>query len=145
MATTAVPDLRCEEQTVLAYDYPVLGLFWTMLIFFVFFAWLMLLFRVFVDIFRSHDMGGFAKGLWCVFVLLVPFLGVFVYVIARGHGMTQRDIDQAKQNEEQFRTYVQETAGTSSTADELAKLADLKAKGVITDEEFAQQKATLLG
>ncbi|HKY13371.1 MAG TPA: SHOCT domain-containing protein [Microthrixaceae bacterium] len=130
---------------MLAYDYPILGVFWSMLIFFAFFAWLMLLFRVFSDIFRSHDMGGFAKAMWCIFVLFVPFLGVFVYLIARGHSMTDRDLALAKQSDEQFRAYVQDAAGSASTADELAKLADLKAKGVLTDEEFAQQKAALLG
>jgi hypothetical protein len=130
---------------MLAYDYPLLGFFWSMFIFFLWFAWLILLFRVFADIFRSHDMGGWAKALWSIFVICVPFLGVFVYVIARGHSMTERDIASARQNEAAFRTYVQSAAGTGGgTADELAKLADLKASGVITDAEFAQQKAKLL-
>jgi heme exporter protein D len=130
---------------MLAYDYPLLGVFWTMLWFFLWFAWLFLLFRVFADIFRSDDMGGWAKALWSLFVIFLPFLGVLVYVIARGHKMTERDIAQAQQNEAQFRSYVQEAAGSGGgTADELAKLADLKAKGVLTDDEFAQQKAKLL-
>ena len=130
-----------------AYDYPLLGVFWTMLWFFLWFAWLMLLFRVFADIFRSKDMGGFAKALWSIFVIFVPFLGVLIYVIARGHKMAERDIADAAQSEAAFRSYVQEAAGSGGgggTADELAKLADLKAKGVLTDEEFAQQKAKLL-
>ena len=84
---------------MLAYDYPILGLFWTMFIFFLWFAWLMLLFRVFADIFRSPDMGGGLKALWSIFVILVPFLGVLVYVIVRGHSMTEHDIDQAPQHE----------------------------------------------
>ena len=75
-----------------AYDYPLMGAFWTMLWFFLWIAWIILLFKVFGDIFRSHDMGGWAKALWSIFVILVPFLGVFVDVIARGHGMTQRDV-----------------------------------------------------
>jgi heme exporter protein D len=130
---------------MLAYDYPLLGFFWSMFIFFLWFAWLILLFRVFADIFRSHDMGGWAKALWSIFVICVPFLGVFVYVIVRGHSMTERDIASARQNEAAFRTYVQSAAGTGGgTADELAKLADLKASGVLTDAEFAQQKAKLL-
>ena len=130
-----------------AYDYPLLGVFWTMLWFFLWFAWLMLLFRVFADIFRSKDMGGFAKALWSIFVIFVPFLGVLIYVIARGHKMAERDIADAAQSEAAFRSYVQEAAGSGGgggTADELAKLADLKAKGVLTDDEFAQQKARLL-
>ena len=130
---------------MLAYDYPLLGLFWTMLWFFLWFAWLMLLFRVFADIFRSKDMGGFAKALWSIFVIFLPFLGVLIYVIARGHKMTERDIADAQRNEAAFRSYVQDAAGSGGgTADELAKLADLKAQGVLTEEEFAQQKAKLL-
>jgi len=130
---------------MLAYDYPLMGLFWTMLWFFLWFAWLMLLFRVFADIFRSKDMGGFAKALWSIFVIFLPFLGVLIYVIARGHKMTERDIADAQRNEAAFRSYVQDAAGSGGgTADELAKLADLKAQGVLTEEEFAQQKAKLL-
>ena len=132
---------------MLAYDYPLLGVFWTMLWFFLWFAWLMLLFRVFADIFRSKDMGGWAKALWSIFVIFLPFLGVLIYVIARGHKMAERDIADAAQNEAAFRSYVQDAAGSGGgggTADELAKLADLKAKGVLTDDEFAQQKAKLL-
>ncbi len=130
---------------MLAYDYPLMGLFWTMLWFFLWFAWLMLLFRVFADIFRSKDMGGLAKALWSIFVIFLPFLGVLIYVIARGHKMTERDIADAQRNEAAFRSYVQDAAGSGGgTADELAKLADLKAQGVLTEEEFAQQKAKLL-
>ena len=130
---------------MLAYDYPILGLFWTMFIFFLWFAWLMLLFRVFADIFRTKDMGGFAKALWSIFVILAPFLGVFIYLIVRGRSMAERDLANAQQNEAAFRSYVQDAASSGGgTADELAKLADLKAQGVLTDEEFAQQKAKLL-
>ena len=130
---------------MLAYDYPILGLFWTMLMFFLWFAWLMLLFKVFADIFRSSDMGGFAKALWSIFVIIVPFLGVLVYLIARGHSMTQRDLAQAEQSEAAFRSYVQQAASTGGgTADELTKLADLHARGLLTDAEFSQQKSKLL-
>ena len=82
---------------MLAYDYPLLGLFWTMMIFFLWFAWLWLLFRVFADIFRSKEMGGWGKALWSIFVILVPFLGVFIYVIVNGKAMTERDIASAQQ------------------------------------------------
>ena len=97
---------------------------------FLWIAWIVLLFRVIADIFRSRDMGGWAKALWAIFVVIVPFLGVFVYLIARGHSMTERDIDQAQAQEAAFRSYVQDAAGISGggTADELAKLADLKAR-----------------
>jgi hypothetical protein len=130
---------------MLAYDYPIFGVFWTILWFFLWFAWIMLLFRVFVDIFRSHDMGGLAKALWSIFVIIAPFLGVLIYLIARGNSMANRDMQQAQAQEAAFRSYVQDVATTGGgTADELAKLADLKAKGVITDAEFAQQKSKLL-
>jgi hypothetical protein len=129
---------------MLAYDYPLLGLFWSMFVFFLFFAWLMLLFRVFADIFRNPDMGGGGKALWSIFVILVPFLGVFVYVIAHGRDMTQRDIAAAQESDAQFRAYVQETAGSGSSADEIEKLAGLRDSGVITEQEFAAQKAKLL-
>ena len=128
---------------MLAYDYPILGLFWSMLIFFLFFAWLILLFRVFVDIFRS-DMGGFAKAIWSIFVILVPFLGVFVYVIVHGDGMRSRDIADAKQSEAAFQAYVQQAAGSGSVANELSKLSDLRASGALTEAEFEAQKAKLL-
>ena len=128
---------------MLAYDYPILGLFWSMLIFFLFFAWLILLFRVFVDIFRS-DMGGFAKAIWSIFVILVPFLGVFLYVIVHGDGMRSRDIADAKQSEAAFQAYVQQAAGSGGVADELSKLSDLRASGALTEAEFEAQKAKLL-
>ena len=130
---------------MLGYDYPLLGVFWTMMIWFLWIAWIVLLFRVIADIFRSRDMGGGAKALWAIFVIVVPFLGVFVYVIARGHKMSEHDVAQAQAQEAQFRTYVQHVAGPGGgTADELTKLADLKAQGVITEVEFEQQKAKLL-
>jgi Short C-terminal domain/Phospholipase_D-nuclease N-terminal len=132
--------------TVLGYDYPLLGVFWTMLWWFLWIAWIVLLFRVIADIFRSRDLGGWAKALWTIFVVVLPFLGVFVYLVARGHSMTDRDIEQARTQEAAFRSYVQDAAASSGggTADELAKLADLKSQGVITDAEFEQQKAKLL-
>jgi hypothetical protein len=129
---------------MLAYDYPVMGVFWSMLYFFIFFIWIMLLFRVFADIFRSHDMGGFAKTLWFLFVILVPFLGVFIYVIARGKSMGERDMAQAQAQHEAFKTYVQQTASTGGTAAELAKLADLMNSGAITQAEYDAAKAKVL-
>jgi hypothetical protein len=130
---------------MLAYDYPLLGLFWTVLWFMLWVAWLVLLFRVFADIFRSRDLGGVAKGLWSVFVILLPFFGVFMYLVARGGAMADRDIEQARAQREAFDEYVRETAGTStSAADELVKLADLRDRGVLTPEEFDRRKAALL-
>lgn len=128
---------------MLAYDYPLLGLFWTMLMLFIWVAWIMLVFRVFIDIFRSSDLGGWGKAFWSIFVLVLPFLGVLIYLIARGNSMTERDIAQAKQNEAAVQDYIRSAVGTGA-ADELAKLADLHSRGVITDDEFAKQKAKLL-
>jgi hypothetical protein len=129
---------------MLAYDYPLLGLFWSMMIFFLWVAWIILLFRVFGDIFRNHEMGGWAKAFWSIFVILLPFLGVFIYVIAHGKAMGERDIAAAQQREAEFQTYVRETAGSAGTADELTKLAALRDSGALTDAEFAAQKAKLL-
>jgi hypothetical protein len=134
-----------ETMTVLAYDYPVLGAFLTMMFFFVWIIWLFLLFRVVIDVFRSDDMGGFAKVLWLVFVIFLPYLGVFVYLIARGHKMTERDIAQAQAQKASMDEYVRTVAGSSGgVAAELEKLASLKDQGVLTQAEFDQQKAQLL-
>ena len=128
-----------------AYDYPILGVFWSMVWLFLWIAWIFLLFRVIADIFRSHDMGGWGKALWAIFVVVVPFLGVFVYLIARGQGMAERDVKEARSNEAAFQSYVRGVAGSDGgAASELSKLADLRAQGVLTDAEFEAQKAKLL-
>jgi ABC-type multidrug transport system fused ATPase/permease subunit len=131
---------------MLASSYPVLDAFLTMLYFFLFIIWIWLLIMVFMDIFRSHDMSGWAKALWVIFIIILPFLGVFVYLIARGGKMHERAAQQAAQQQKAFDAYVKQTAGTSgdSTADQLSKLADLKSQGVITEDEFASQKAKIL-
>jgi hypothetical protein len=129
---------------VFAYSYPLLGIFWTMLWFFAFFIWIWLLIVVFTDIFRSHDMGGFAKALWCIFIIILPFLGVLIYLIARGGSMHERQARAAQQQEQAFRQYVQDAAGADNSADQLAKLAQLKDSGAITDEEFQAGKAKIL-
>jgi hypothetical protein len=129
---------------VLAYSYPLLGIFWTMLWFFAFFIWIWLLIVVFTDIFRSHDMGGFAKALWCIFIIFLPLLGVLIYLIARGGKMHERQARAAQQQEQAFREYVQDAAGGTNSADQLAKLAQLKDSGAITEEEFQAGKAKIL-
>jgi hypothetical protein len=129
---------------LLASSYPLLDVFWTMLWFFLFFIWIWLLITVFADLFRDHETSGWAKAGWTIFVIFVPLLGVLFYLIFRGGSMHERAVQQAQQQESQFRQYVQETTQTSS-ADQLTKLADLKDRGVITDEEFQQQKASILG
>src|SRR5271156_3322289 len=126
---------------MLAYTYPLADLFGTMLGLFVFIIWFWLLVIIFSDIFRSHDMGGGAKALWVLFVIILPFLGVLVYLIARGGSMHERAAQQAQAQDKAFRAYVKETAGSSdSSVDQLQKLADLKAQGAITEAEFEQQK-----
>jgi hypothetical protein len=131
---------------MLAYTYPLLDFLWTMLEIFLFIIWIWLCITVFIDIFRSHDLGGFAKAIWVLFVVILPFLGVLIYLIARGGGMQARAVEQAARQQKAFDAYIKETAGSSgaSGADELAKLADLKTKGVITEAEFETQKAKLL-
>lgn len=122
---------------------PLLNLFWAMLWFFLFIIWLWLLVTIFIDIFRSDDMGGWAKALWVVFVVVLPLLGVLVYLIARGGSMQERAMREAAEREKASRQYIQEVASTS-TADELEKLKGLHDRGVLTDDEFAAQKAKLL-
>ena len=128
------------------YRYPILDFFLTMLYFFLFIIWIWLLIMVFMDIFRSHDLGGWAKALWVIFIIILPFLGVFVYLIARGGKMRDRAARDVAQQQRAFDQYVQQTAGTSgsTTADQLAKLADLKSQGVLSEDEFQAQKAKIL-
>jgi len=131
---------------MIASSYPILDAFLTMLYFFLFIIWIWLLITVFIDIFRSHDMGGGAKALWVIFVIILPFLGVFVYLLARGGKMHERAAADAAQQQKAFDSYVRQAAGTegADTASQLSKLADLKAQGVITDAEFEAQKAKVL-
>ncbi|MFI5672995.1 SHOCT domain-containing protein [Streptomyces sp. NPDC051704] len=128
----------------LAVDYPLLNMFWTMLMIFLWVLWFFLLFRIIGDIFRDDELSGWGKAGWLIFVILVPFLGVFVYVIARGRGMGERELKQAQRNEEQFRSYVRQSAGAGSAAEELSRLAELKNRGEITEAEFQQAKNKVL-
>jgi Short C-terminal domain/Phospholipase_D-nuclease N-terminal len=123
---------------------PLLDAFLTMMWFFLWVLWFFLLFRVILDIFRSKDLGGWGKAGWLAFAIILPFLGVFVYLIARGHKMTERDVAQAQAQDQAFRAYVQETAHETGTADEIAKLSDLRDRGVITEADFQQGKEKVL-
>jgi ABC-type multidrug transport system fused ATPase/permease subunit len=135
-----------EFLSMLASTYPILDAFLTMLYFFLFIIWIWLLITVFIDVFRSHDIGGLAKALWVIFIIVLPFLGVFVYLIARGGKMHERAAQEAAQQQKAFDQYVKQTAGASGagTADQLSKLADLKSQGVLSDAEFDAQKAKIL-
>lgn len=138
-------------------DYPLLNLFWTMLWLFLWVMWFFLLFRVIVDVFRSDDLGGWAKACWLVLVLVLPYLGVLIYVIARGTSMGTRDVRDAKERDAAFKAYVREAAGSSdagssdangaprgSHVEDLSRLADLKDKGALTEEEYQRAKTKLL-
>ncbi|MEU6623291.1 SHOCT domain-containing protein [Streptomyces litmocidini] len=137
-----------DTQMYLAYDYPLLSMFWTMLWLFLWVLWFILLFRIIADIFRDDSMGGWGKAGWMAFVILLPFLGVLVYVIARGKSMGRREIDHAREKQQAFDAYVRETAGSGgsrpSRAEELRRLADLRTQGDISEEEFQQAKALVL-
>ncbi len=123
---------------------PLLNLFWAMLWFFMFVIWIWLLISIFGDIFRTKGMNGFAKAAWIFFIIILPFLGVLIYIIVNGHSMQERALQDAADREKMTRAYIQDAAGATGSADELAKLADLHSKGVLTDAEFASQKAKLL-
>ncbi len=127
-----------------SYSYPLLGAFWTIFMIFLWVIWFWILITIIIDLFRSHDLSGFAKALWFIFILFLPLIGVLVYLIVRGGKMHERAARQARQQEADFRSYVQEAAGSESPADQLAKLADLRDRGVITAEEFEREKAKIL-
>jgi Short C-terminal domain/Phospholipase_D-nuclease N-terminal len=118
---------------------------WSMLWFFLFVMWMMLIFSIIGDIFRDHESSGFMKVLWVLMLFVLPFLGAFLYLIIRGKGMAERSMAQAKAQDAAVREYVQAAAGTGGGAAELQRLADLKASGAITDEEFNKMKAKVIG
>ena len=129
---------------VLAYDYPFLDVFWSILVFFVWVAWFLLLFRVIGDIFIRRDIGGGTKVLWIIFVIILPFLGVFIYLVANNDGMTQRTIERAQAQQQQMDDYVRTTAGSAGgAAAEIDKAKQLLDSGAITQAEFEaiKQKA----
>lgn len=118
---------------------------WSILWFTLFFMWIWLVISIFADILRSHDLGGWSKALWTIFVIFLPFLGVFVYLIARGHKMNERTLQQAQAQDEAARAYIRETVASAPTsADEIAKAAQLRDSGAITDEEYQALKAKAL-
>jgi hypothetical protein len=125
-------------------NYPVLDVFWTIFEIFAFVVWFWLIFVVLMDVFRSRDLSGWGKAAWTIFVLVIPLVGILVYLIVRGPSMHQRAAQEANQQDQAFRSYVQEAAGRPSTADQLAKLADLRQRGVISSDEFEQEKSKVL-
>jgi putative oligomerization/nucleic acid binding protein/phospholipase D-like protein len=124
---------------------PLLDVLWAMLWFFLFIAWIWLLFTLITDIFRSRDLGGWGKALWILFIVFLPLLGCLVYLIARGGSMAERSIQAAQEQEQRNREYIRSVSSNgSSTADEIDKLAQLRAAGTLTEDEFQAQKAKLL-
>jgi hypothetical protein len=123
---------------------PFLDIIWSMFVFFLLIAWIWVVISVIGDVFRSKDIGGFSKAFWMLFVIVIPWLGVLSYILIRGRGMEERNMQAFSDAADKQRAYIQGVAGTS-TADELTKLAELKDKGVINDAEFEAQKAKLLG
>ena len=130
---------------MLLAEWQVGEVFWAMVWFSLFFLWIWLVIAVFIDIFRSDDLGGWAKALWCLFLIVTPYLGVFVYLIARGGSMRERAEADARAREVAQRAYIQEAAGTvSSPAAEVERLANLRAQGAIDEAEFQALKAKTL-
>jgi hypothetical protein len=138
--------LEGARMAIASSSYPLLNVFWTMFEFFLWVIWIWILVWVFIDIFRSRDLSGLAKALWFVFVLFIPLIGVLAYLIVRGGSMHERSAQQARDQDEELRSYIQKAASDSpaSTADQLAKLADLRDRGVISPEEFDREKAKVL-
>jgi hypothetical protein len=126
------------------YNYPLLDFFWTIFEIFLWVIWIWILIWIFIDIFRSHDLSGWAKALWFLFVLFIPLIGVLVYLIVRGGSMHERAVQQAQRQDQEARAYIRDAAGTQSSADQLTKLAGLRDKGVITADEFEREKAKIL-
>ncbi|MER5777422.1 SHOCT domain-containing protein [Streptomyces sp. NPDC002039] len=127
------------------YDFPLLNLFWTMMLCFLWVFWFVLLMRIIGDVFRDDDLSGWAKAGWTVFVILLPYLGVFIYLIIRGRGMGERELRRTQRREDAFRTYAAESAAITSQAEELSRLAELKDRGAITAPEYERAKGKVLG
>ncbi len=139
---------------MLGYTYPLLGIFWTMLVIAGFVVWIYLLIVIFADIFRSRDMGGFAKALWTLGILVFPLAGVLLYLVARGGTMRARAEMEAQRRNAELESYIRDVArtdgtaaagtGDGSTAEQLARLADLRDHGKISDSEYERGKAKIL-
>ena len=125
-------------------NYPLLEVFWTMLIFFAFFIWIWLLFIVFADIFRRRDLGGWGKTGWIILIIVLPYLGVFVYLIAQHQGMTERTLEQQQAAKQEMDQYVKSVATSSDPAEQIANAKALRDQGTISEAEFEQIKQKAL-
>jgi Short C-terminal domain/Phospholipase_D-nuclease N-terminal len=129
---------------IVAADYPLLNIFWTIIIVFAWVAWFWVLIIVISDLFSRHDIGGWAKALWMLFVIVVPFLGVFIYVISQGKGMGERRAQQVQASQQEFDSYVRQVAASDGPADQIAKAKQLLDNGTIDQAEFDRLKAQAL-
>ena len=129
---------------LIAADYPFLDVLWSMIIFFAWVAWLFILFRVIADIFRNHDSSGWGKAAWLIFVIVLPFLGVLIYLIANGDDMGKRDMAQARAAQADMDEYVKSVAGSGGAAAEIDKAKQLLDSGAITQAEFDAIKSKAL-
>jgi hypothetical protein len=146
VVATCVPRLHHLGAIVVFAEFGTGQVFWSFVWFTLFFIWIWLLIMVFSDVFRSPDLNGWSKAIWTIFIIVLPYLGVFVYLIARGHKMSEHAVAQAKAADEAQRSYIQSvTQSSSSPADELAKAADLRDRGVIDEAEFQAIKTKVLG
>jgi len=146
--TSGLPAAKGGKMPLAANSsYPLLNVFWTIFEIFLWVIWIWILIWIFIDIFRSRDLSGWAKALWFLFVLFIPLIGVLVYLIVRGSSMHERAVQDQRQQDAEFRQYVQQAASgaPANTADQLTKLADLRDRGVITPEEFEREKTKVLG
>jgi len=145
--TSGLPAAKGGKMPLAANSsYPLLNVFWTIFEIFLWVIWIWILIWIFIDIFRSRDLSGWAKALWFLFVLFIPLIGVLVYLIVRGSSMHERAVQDSRQQDAEFRQYVQQAAASApaNTADQLTKLADLRDRGVITPQEFESEKAKVL-
>jgi hypothetical protein len=142
LVTGPEPGSPRERTYTMSFFEVMASIFWFMLLV----AWFWLMVVVITDLFRDRDLSGWAKALWCIFVIVLPWLGVLMYLIVRGRSMNERAVKESQASETAFRTYVRDAAGSStSIADELTKLADLRDRGVITPADYDSAKARLLG
>ena len=128
---------------MIAADYPFLDVLWTMFIFFAWVIWFWLLITIFADVFRRHDIGGGTKTLWCIFVIITPFIGVFVYLISQSKGMNERQLQQVKQQRQQADDYIKTVAAEVDAPGQIAQAKQLLDSGAINQQEFdaLKQKA----
>jgi Short C-terminal domain/Phospholipase_D-nuclease N-terminal len=133
-----------EPPVVFAADYPFLDVFWTMVIFFFWVIWIWILVTVLIDLFRRHDIGGWSKALWTLFVIVLPYLGVFIYLITQGKQMAERRADEMRASQASFDSYVRDVSAASAPSDQIAKAKELLDSGAIDQAEFDQLKAKAL-